>query len=76
MLNQTPPLSEYIHAPLMAIVNLIPPNCRITIRRDPDSGKVVWVNSIVYELACEDGRDRVLLLTSFFLFFYFLLLLI
>lgn len=35
----------------MSIIDLIAPNCRVTVRRDPNSSKVVRMYLIVYELS-------------------------
>lgn len=51
VLNKSTAFSEYVDATLMSVVYLIAPNRRVTVRRDPNSSKVIGVYLIVNELA-------------------------
>lgn len=51
MLDKSTTFSKYVDATLMSIIDLISPNRRVAVRRDPNPSKVIGVYLIVYELA-------------------------
>lgn len=51
MLNETAALAEYVHASLVAVVDLIATDGGVAIGRDPHAREVVRVDLVVYELA-------------------------
>lgn len=50
MLDQAATLAEYIDTTLMPVVDLVPPDRRITVRRYPHAGEIIRVDFVVDEL--------------------------
>lgn len=50
MFDQSSAFAEYVHAALVSVVDLVFPNRRIAVRRYPDAGEVIRMDSIIDEL--------------------------
>lgn len=51
MLDEPAALPEYVHAALVAVVDLVAPDGGVAVGRDPHAREVVGVYLVVYELA-------------------------
>lgn len=50
MFNKSSTFSKYINSPLVSIINIITTYSRITIRSDPNTSKIIAMNSIINKL--------------------------